>query len=291
MKRPSEVPPVVDSTGVTPVSARIAALSASLKRAGRREERLAARQSRRARKSRPWRSSTACTRDFSDSGVDSVAEAEVEVHHHARPGSRCNAPVPPWMLDTCQRGRREVGVAAVPFGGAPARPAPAPVGGSGCAPAAGRRCGPARRARVSLHDERAAAPVLDHVAERLHRGRLADDAAVELLAARSAAPAPRCTVPSTDGPSSSLVISSATRTSVRRVLCARRTPRLATTIAAIEVFMSAAPRPVQAAVAVRRHEGVAAPLRRAGRWAPRRCGRPAPRSGRAVARGGWPTGC
>ena len=87
------------------------------------------------------------------------AEAEVEVDDHRRPGSRCP-----------RRCRRGCSTSASWWAGSarcrrpsrspPARPAPVRAGGSGCAPAAGRRCGPARRLTVSRPDSEPRRPFL-----------------------------------------------------------------------------------------------------------------------------------
>ena len=92
----------------------------------------------------------------------------------------------------------------------------------------------------------AAAPAdLDHVAELLGVGRLADDAGVDPLAARRAASRAPCFVPLTAAPSSSPVIS-------RLIEPAKSRPRrrgsaaAAAAKAAIAPFMSTAPRPYSA---------------------------------------------
>ena len=65
-------------------------------------------------------------------------------------------------------------------------------------------------ADAQLARERAAAAVLDRVAEAPDRGRLADDAVVGPRALRASSQSQTRAVPSSDGPSSSLVIRNAT---------------------------------------------------------------------------------
>ena len=71
--------------------------------------------------------------------------------------------------------------------------------------------------------QRSAAAVLDHVAECVHRRRLADDAVIDAARRRAASLSTTLTVPSIDGPSSSDVISSAM--DPRRTDAAQRTIR------------------------------------------------------------------
>ena len=81
--------------------------------------------------------------------------------------------------------------------------------------------------------QRAAAPVLDHVAELVDRGRLADDAIIDAARRRARASRRLFTVPSIDGPSSSDVISSAMEPGAGP--CATNAS-IATTNAASETF-------------------------------------------------------
>ena len=100
MKRPSLVPPVVDNSVSSPVSAWMAACTAVTRSPGV------------VRKGRPpsvhfssYTSpcfcSTASTRCCSDSGVDSVEKRKLK-STTTLPGMMLLAPVPPWMLLTCQ---------------------------------------------------------------------------------------------------------------------------------------------------------------------------------------------
>src|SRR5205814_3430167 len=100
MKRPSEVPPVVDSCVDKPVSSRMALDKASLKDpTGVRKGSPPSVHGKSY--SSPCLSSTACTRCFSDSGVDSVEKRKLK-SITSSPGITLVAPVPPWMFDTCQ---------------------------------------------------------------------------------------------------------------------------------------------------------------------------------------------
>ena len=111
------------------------------------------------------------------------AEAEVEVDDELARDHVAGAGAGVDVRDL-PAGRREVGIAAVPhrrdqFGERRCR-------------SVDRIAGELRIGDVALHAldaqlarQRAAAPVLDHVAERAHRGRLADDAVVEPNALRS----------------------------------------------------------------------------------------------------------
>jgi hypothetical protein len=110
--------------------------------------------------------------------------------------------------------------------------------------------------------QRAAAAVLHHVAHAVHRSGLAHDAGVQPLAAGAAAPRTTCTVPCSEGPSSSLVSRKATVPAWPG--WAARTPRPPRS-SRPAVFMSAAPRPYRRPSRWRGHEGVAGPaLQRAG---------------------------
>ena len=101
MKRPSEVPPVVESSvvdagvGADRCGQRVA------QRAGRREEGLAAERPGECRSRGRGVSSIACTRAFSDSGVDSVEKRKLK-SITTSPGITLLAPVPAWMFDICQ---------------------------------------------------------------------------------------------------------------------------------------------------------------------------------------------
>ena len=93
------------------------------------------------------------------------------------------APVPAWMFETCQL---VAGKYALPRSHSVATSS-----ASAGAALVDRIAGEVRIGDVALHAldaqlarQRAAAPVLDHVAERAHGGRLADDAVVELPALR-----------------------------------------------------------------------------------------------------------
>ncbi len=100
MKRPSEVPPVVDSSVCTPVSAAIAAAIASdSSPRGVRNGSPPSVQS--SWYSSPWRSRIACTRAFSCSGVLAVEKRKLK-SIVTWPGITLVAPVPAWMFDICQ---------------------------------------------------------------------------------------------------------------------------------------------------------------------------------------------
>ena len=99
------------------------------------------------------------------------------------PGTTLVAPVPPWMLEICQVVGGKIFVALIPFGVAQF--------GDGRRRQVDRVATEVRVGDVALDaldrqlaGQRAAAAVLDHVAERIDRGRLADDAEVERFAAR-----------------------------------------------------------------------------------------------------------
>ena len=134
--------------------------------------------------------------------------------------------------------------------------------------------------------QRAAPAVLDRVAEPLDRGRFADDAVVDRFAARAQGlDDPRGAVAWRVPPRRT---SAAARSSRGWFGCARTNSSAATTKAAIELFMSEAPRPKSSAVAHRRCERVRVPLVQRARSARRRCGRQRrtpERRGRAAARG------
>ena len=117
-------------------------------------------------------------------------KAEVEVEPPARPGMTLVAPGAGVEVGHLPGRRRKVLVAVDPSRSRPVPPAPARAGGPGCAPGADRRRGPAAPLHHQPSRQRAAAAVLDRVAERCDRGRLADDAVVEPLAARGAAAPP-----------------------------------------------------------------------------------------------------
>ena len=135
----------------------------------------------------------------------------------------------------------------------------------------------------------AAAAVLDHVAERRRRRSARRRCSSRASRRAPASASTTRTVPSTDGPSSSLVSRNARRPAWRGMRGDEflggddhRGQR------GLHVGGAAA---VQLAVAVGRHEGRAVPLVDAGRWARRRCGRPAPASGPGARRCARPTGC
>ena len=167
MKRPSDVPPVVDSSGRLPVTRSIAAVTAST--------------------SFPDRSGTACRRQRPRRGrspvrVDRAPPARVPGGRSTvlavekrklnstsnSPGITLVAPVPAWMLEICQVVGGKIFVARVPCGGGQ-------FGQGGC----GLMDRIAREVRIgdmALHaahheiaGERAAASVLDGVAEALGR--------------------------------------------------------------------------------------------------------------------------
>jgi hypothetical protein len=98
MKRPSLVPPVVDSSVCTPVSAWMACRTASTRAPG------VVRNGRPLRFhsspwSRPWRVTTSDTAACSLSGVHSVEKRKLKSMTTV-PGTTLVAPVPPWMLLT-----------------------------------------------------------------------------------------------------------------------------------------------------------------------------------------------
>ncbi len=98
MKRPSDVPPVVDSSAVTPVSSRMALTSASVSEPrGVRKGSPPSSQS--SVYSRPWRSSTSCTRAFRPSGVLAVEKRKLN-SATASPGTTLVAPVPEFRFET-----------------------------------------------------------------------------------------------------------------------------------------------------------------------------------------------
>ena len=101
MKRPSEVPPVVDSVGVDAGCSRIEAASASLSSPGVGQEGLAAERPGDLVVEAVAVAAAASTRAFSDSGVDSVLKRKLK-STISSPGITLPAPVPAWMFDTCQ---------------------------------------------------------------------------------------------------------------------------------------------------------------------------------------------
>ena len=131
--------------------------------------------------STPWRATIASSRDRSVAGVDSVLKRKLK-STTISPGMTLPAPVPAWMFDICH----DVGWKC-------ALPASHVTDASSASTGAARwigflaRCGigdMALHAEDSqLGRERAAAAVLDHVADAPHRRRLADDAVVERRAA------------------------------------------------------------------------------------------------------------
>ena len=239
MKRPSEVPPEVESAQAMPACSRIEAASASLSSPG--AVRKGSPPSVQAiSKSRPCLRSSRSTRAFSDSGVDCGAEAEVEVDHHlardhvARAGAGMDVRhLPATSAGSARcRGPSRCATSSASAGATQVDRVPRQV----------------RVGDVALHAEDAqlaaegAAPaVLDRVADALAprsaRRRCSSRGGCR---ARSASRRPaRCR--RSTGPSSSLVISRATPPR-----CAGRAATnssAATTMAAIELFMSAAPRP------------------------------------------------
>ena len=135
--------------------------------------------------STPWRATIASSRSRSDAGVDSVLKRKLKsIDELARDDvAGAGAGVDVRHLP---RGRREVGVAAVPLD--------ADQLGEQRRGEVDRVLRQLRIGDVALHAadaqlarERAAAAVLDRVAEPAHRRRLADDAVVEARAALGAA--------------------------------------------------------------------------------------------------------
>ena len=122
-----------------------------------------------------------------------------------------------------------------------ARPSPARRGGSGCARDADRRCGPARPRTSAVPDSVPRRPFLIMSPSALDRRRLADDAVVDARRRPRRGCSTTRTVPSTAGPSSSEVSSSAIEPGADG--CAATKASMAVTKAASEPFMSAAPRP------------------------------------------------
>ena len=99
MKRPSDVPPVVESSVSTPVSLRIACARASLSAPG--VVRNGSPPSVQAIScSTPWRATIASSRERSDAGVDSVLKRKLK-STTSSPGMTLPAPVPAWMFDIC----------------------------------------------------------------------------------------------------------------------------------------------------------------------------------------------
>jgi hypothetical protein len=153
------------------------------------------------------------------------------------PGMTLVAPVPPWMLEICQV-----------VGGKYSLPSSQTRGGQF---GHGRRgqwigFGQMRVGDVALDaldrqlaGQRAAPAVLDHVAERVDRGRFADDAEVE-HSRRALQRLGDGTVPSVASPSSSEVSRKASEPGCG---WAATKASVAVTKAASEDFMSAAPRP------------------------------------------------
>ena len=182
--------------------------------------------------------STSCRSRWSDAGVARCEKRKLN-RSTTSPGITLPAPVPAWMFESATWSAESARCRG-PTRCAPAPRAPARRGGSGCARAADTRRGPARPSRAAAR-ERAAAAVLDHVAERAHRSRLADDAVVERAS-----------------PCAGSRSHDAHRAVDRRAFlvgrdqkgdaagvagCAAANCSQATTNAAIELFMSAAPRP------------------------------------------------
>ena len=100
MKRPSLVPPVVDSSVVMPVSARMACCTAVTRSPG--VVRKGWPPSVHCRSySRLWRSSRLYTRCLRPSAVDSVEKRKLK-STTTSPGITLLAPVPPCMLLICQ---------------------------------------------------------------------------------------------------------------------------------------------------------------------------------------------
>ncbi len=180
MKRPSEVPPEVESVQAMPACSRIDVGQRVAELAGRGEEGLAA--------ERPGdvEAQAVLAQQQVDPCLQRLrrrlgAEAEIEVDHHlARDDvARAGAGVDVRHLPG---GRLEVRVAAVPVD--------ADQLGQGRRDQVDRVLRQLRIGDVALHAEDAqlaaegaAAAVLDRVAEALDRGRLADDAVVEADAA------------------------------------------------------------------------------------------------------------
>ena len=183
-----------------------------------------------------------CTRVCSDSTVLAVENLKLNLIC-AVPGMTLFAPVPAWMFEICHV-----------VGGKYSLPRSHSVCASS-AIAGGhvvhRIAREVRIGDVALHafdDElagkRAAPAVLDHVAGALDRGRLADDAVVRLLAALGER---LDHLHRAVGGGPFLVGSEQQRDRAAMIADARpRTPRRAATNAAIEVFMSDAPRPYRA---------------------------------------------
>src|SRR3989344_2528591 len=174
MKRPSLVPPVVECSVVSPVSAVRACCTAPTSSPGVVKNGWPPSVQRRSY-SRPWRSSTACTRCCRPSAVDSVEKRKLK-SITTSPGITLVAPVPPCMLLICQL-----------VGGKNALPSSHTVAASSVSAVAGQlRVGnvPLNTAHRELATERAAPPVLDHVTRFFDGGGFSHDAVIELFTTR-----------------------------------------------------------------------------------------------------------
>ena len=237
MKRPSDVPPVQESSGAMPVTASHRFRRDVDQPAARGEERRAeAGPGEIVVEAVPRRiASKRCT---SDSRVLSGQKRKLNMASSA-PGITLVAPVPAWMLEHCQV-----------VGGKYSLPSSHRVAASSAKRGRREVDRILREMRVgdvpldALDDQRArqrAAPaVLDHVAEALDRRRLADDAIVDALARG------RELLDDLDRAvdrRAFLVGRQQQRDRAGRAGWAATNASIAVTNAASEAFMSAAPRP------------------------------------------------
>ena len=140
-----------------------------------------------------------------------------------------------------ERRRREKFVAVVPTLRWLVQRVPARPGALGYGPDPDRRRGPECRATTSLARERSASPVLDRVAERDRRTSAHRRCSSRSFRRVRVSASTTLTVPSVAGPSSSEVKSRAIEP--RCAAFSLTNCSAATTNAATELFMSAAPRP------------------------------------------------
>ena len=180
MKRASEVPPVVLSSGVRPVTAPIAAARQSLTGPGgtRNDSPLTSQESR-------YLPPTAASRRSTQScrlALDHLSLKRMLNVARATPGAMLVAGLPMSIVVTC---RLDGWKCSVPSSSGVVVKA-CSIATSRCA-ALSTRCGyatwPCTPSTTSAAGHAAATADLDHVAERRGRGRLADDAGVEHLAA------------------------------------------------------------------------------------------------------------
>ena len=200
MKRPSEVPPVVDSVGSMAALGLDRCGQRVAQRAGAASGTAGRRASRRARSSSAVALQHRLHAGLQRLGRATRCEKRKLKSTSASPGMTLPAPVPAWRFETCQVVGGKCSLPRVPLGGGQLGQRGRERRGSGCAPAADRRRGPARRSRAGAPDSEPRRPFLIMSPSCSTEVGSPTMQAVEPLAARLQLPRPRAPCRRPTGP-------------------------------------------------------------------------------------------